>query len=162
MPNDCSLNAVYAWIFGAIGALAAAMALAYFLLNIPALIAAIALVSAVAFYMIPQLRSALNAYATCRGPIRDCSIGQAINTLGQAAAIVSVVAYVLALGFEIAAIAAFLSWFLGWLGGILTLTALGMVIAGNWASLATIFLLLGVLTDAIVFKNCCDSHSVNA
>ncbi len=158
MPKKCSLTAVILWIVGAIAALGLAMALAYFLLHIPALIVAIALVTTVAFVMLPQLRSALNAYATCRGSISDCSINPAINILGQIGVIGALVFYTLALGFEFAAIAAFLTVVLGWLGGILKLTAAGMVAAGNVTSGIAILLLLGVLTDAIVFKNCCDSH----
>jgi hypothetical protein len=156
---NCSLTAVILWILGAAASLGLAMGLAYSL-NILALVGAIALVTTVAFLMLPQLRSALNAYATCRGSIADCSIIPAINVLGQIGVIGALVFYTLALGFEFAAIAAFLTIILGWLGGILTLTAAGMVAAGNIASgLAILLLLLGVLTDALVFKNCCDSHS---
>src|SRR5260370_36820307 len=57
MPKKCSLTAVILWIVGAIAALGLAMALAYFLLHIPALIVAIALVTTVAFVMLPQFRS---------------------------------------------------------------------------------------------------------
>src|SRR5262245_42640507 len=112
----CSLDRVRNLILGAIAALTAAIALAVFWIAALPLFAAAALVASVSLYFIPEIKKALVEYAKCRGPSEKCSLAPTINTLGQAAAILSVVSFAVAGALQIAALALIASFFLSWLG----------------------------------------------
>src|SRR5262245_2704220 len=82
----CSLNSVAALIATAIASLSAAIALANLWVAAAPLFGAAALVATVSFVLIPAIKNALRAYASCRGPSESCTISLGINNLGQAAA----------------------------------------------------------------------------
>jgi hypothetical protein len=155
---NCSLTKTYALIFGAIAMLGVAIVLAYFFLNWPALLVAIGLAATVSFVMIPQIRSSISDYATCRGPSQRCSINSTIDILGQAAALISIVSWVGAVALEIPALAALASILFAWLGVTLAGLAASLRITGIVGAGACIGVLLGVLTSVIDYKACRDSE----
>jgi hypothetical protein len=154
---NCSLSTVNALIWGAIGALLAAMALAFFWVAALPLFAAAALVASVSFYFIPHIKQALLDYATCRGP-GPCTISTGVNTLGQAAAMLSLVAFALAGAMEITALGFIFSWFLSWLGVAMQAAVLALVHAGLFSCAVVILILIGVLTNAYAYKDCMDKQ----
>lgn len=156
---NCSLNTVVALIWLAIGSLLSAMALAYFWIAAIPLFVAAALVAGVSFYFIPHIKNALNAYAACRGPAGKCqSISIAVNALGQAAATLSLISFVLAGGMEVAALGFIFSWFLGWLGLAMQVAVLLLVKAGIASCVIVVIILIGVLTNAYSYKSCMDQQ----
>ena len=156
---NCSLTKTYALIVGAIAMLAAAVVLAYFFLNWIALLAAIALALTVSVAMIPAIRSSILAYVACRGPSQRCSIGSTIDVLGQAAALVSVVSWTIAVALEIPAIAALASFFLAWLGASLAGAAAALRITGIVGAAACAAVLAGVATNVAGYAACRDSEA---
>ena len=154
---NCSLSTVNALIWGAIAALLAAMALAYLWVAALPLFAAAALVASVSFYFIPHIKQALLDYATCRGP-GNCSITEGVNTLGQAAAMLSLVAFALAGAMEITALGFIFSWFLSWLGVAMQVAVLALVHTGLVSCAIVVLILIGVLTNVYAYKNCMDKQ----
>lgn len=154
----CSLDSVYRLISGAIAALLAAIALAYFWMTALPLFAAAALVTSVAFYFIPAIKKALLDYANCRGQSDQCRISLTIDTLGQAAAALSAVAFLVAATMQIAALAFLYSWFLSWLGVSMMVAVAYLVHAGIVSCAITALILLGVLSGAWSFKKCMDEQ----
>jgi hypothetical protein len=154
----CSLSKVAGLISAAIAALVAAIVLAYLWVAALPLFAAAALVASVAFYFIPEIKKALLAYVACRGPSERCRINLTIDTLGQAAATLSVVSFAIAAVMQVAALAFLYSWLLSWLG-VSTMAAVQLLVsAGQVACAVTAFLLLGVLTNAWSFAKCMDDQ----
>lgn len=156
---NCSLNTVTGLILGAIAALTSAMGLAYLWLTALPLFAAAALVAAVSLGLIPAIRNALLAYAACRGP-GPCSISMSINTLGQAAATLSLIAFALAGAMQVAALGFLFSWFLSWLGVAMQAAVLVLVKSGLFSCGITILILLGVLSNAYAYRSCMDKEGV--
>jgi hypothetical protein len=156
---ECSLNGVYAYIALAIAALVAALVLAALWVTAIPLFAAAALVATVAYVLIPKIKSELQAYAACRGPGK-CSLSISINTLGEAAGTLSVVSFIVAAALQLTALALIASWFLSWLGLSMEAAVAILVKSGMFACAITALILLGVLTNAIAFKNCMDNQSV--
>lgn len=155
---NCSLNTVAGLITAAIAALLSAMALAYFWITVLPLFAAAVLVASVAFYFIPRIKQALLDYVACRGASDKCRMSLTIDTLGQAAATLSVVSFVIAATMQIAALAFLYSWFLAWIGVGLMVAVLILVKAGIFACAITALLLLGVLSNAWAYKKCMDEQ----
>lgn len=155
----CSLNGVYAYIALAIAALVSALVFAALWVTAIPLFAAAALVATVAYVLIPKIKSELQAYVACRGPGK-CSISISINTLGEAAGTLSVVSFIVAGALQITALALIASFFLSWLGLSIQVAVAILVKSGTYACAITALLLLGVLTNAIAFKNCMDKQSV--
>jgi hypothetical protein len=151
----CSLSGVYAYIALAIAALVLALVFAALWVTAIWLFAAAALVATVAYVLIPKIKSELQAYVACRGPSK-CSISISINTLGQAAAALSVVSFIVAAALQLTALALIASWFLSWLGLSIEVAVAILVRSGMFACAITALILLGVLTNAIAFKNCMD------
>jgi hypothetical protein len=156
---NCSLNTVVALIVSSTALLAGAIAAAYFWPTAYPLLAAAAMVAVVSFGLIPAIKNALLAYAACRGPSRECSISTGINTLGQAASIISVVSFAVAGAMQIAALAFLFIWFLAWIGVGMQAAVAALVYSGIAACVAVIIILAGVLTQAFSFKNCMDRTS---
>lgn len=155
---NCSLSTVQGLIAAAIAALLAAIALAYFWVTALPLFAAAALVASVAFYFIPAIKKALLDYVACRGRSDKCRISLTIDTLGQAAATLSVISFALAAVMQVAALAFLYSWFLAWLGVSTMAAVLILVKAGIFACAITALLLLGVLSNAWAYKKCMDAQ----
>jgi hypothetical protein len=155
---NCSLATAYTLIAAAIVALGAAIALAAIFFNIPGLVVAIALVLTVSFYLIPSIRKELTTYEQCRGPSTRCSMASNINLLGQAAMLISVLAWGAALVGYIACLAALLSWFLAWLCGILVPAAESLKWAGIFANGAAILILIGLRTNVANYEACRDEE----
>ena len=158
MPTNCSLSTVYGLIAGAIACLLLAMALAYFWVAAIPLFVAAALVASVSFGFIPAIKNALIAYAQCRGASGKCTMSLSIDTLGQAAATLSLVAFLAAAVMEVAALAFLYSWLLAWLGVSIQVAVAYMVKTGLFSCAITILLLLGVLTNANSYKSCMDQQ----
>ena len=156
---NCSLNSVIALISAAIAALAGAIALAIIFFNLPGLIIATILVGTVTFALIPQIKAGLQAYADCRGPSETCTMSLALNTLGQAAGIISIISFAAAIALLITALAFIVSVILSWLGLTLAAAAEILQIAGCVGCGAGILILLGVMTNALAYKACRDSQS---
>ena len=159
---NCSLSSVYTYISLAIASLVAALVLAALWVTALPLFVAAALVATVAYVLIPRIKSELQAYATCRGSGGKCSISLTINTLGQAAATLSAVSFLLAGALQVTALAFIATWILSGLG--LTMqAAVGILVAsGMYACAITVLILIGVLTNATAFKNCMDKQSTGA
>ena len=155
---NCSLDTVNALIWGAIAALMAAIALAFLWVAAVPLFIAAALVASVSFYFIPHIKQALLDYATCRGP-GPCEISAGVNTLGQAAAMLSLIAFAVAGAMEITAPGFLFSWFLAWLGVAMQVAVSYLVHAGIVSCGIVILILIGVLTNAYAYKNCMDKQS---
>jgi hypothetical protein len=157
-PMNCSLDEVRNLILWAILCLSIAIGLAYgWVAAIPLFVAA-ALVAAVSFYFIPAIKQALLDYAACRGPSDKCTISTNINTLGQAAGILSVVSFVAAGIMEIAALGFLYTWLLAWLGVSIQAAVAALVYSAIAACATVIAILLGVLSNAYSFKNCMDQQ----
>ena len=158
---NCNLDKVNGLIAAAIAALVAAIALASFWVTALPLFAAAALVASVSFYFIPKIKDALNEYAACRGPSKACRINSTVDTLGQVAATLSVIAFTAAAVLQIAALAFLYSWVLSWLG-VTTMAAVALLVtAGKYSCAIAILLLIGVLSNAWAFKKCMDSQQPN-
>jgi hypothetical protein len=155
---SCSLSKVAGLISAAIVALGSAVALAYFWIAALPLFAAAALVASVAFYFIPAIKQALLDYVACRGPSDKCRVNLTIDTLGQAAATLSVVSFAAAAAMQVAALAFLYSWFLSWLGVSLMAAVAFLVNAGMFSCGITALLLLGVLSNAWAFAKCMDDQ----
>ncbi|MDH4161992.1 MAG: hypothetical protein OEW15_04800 [Nitrospirota bacterium] len=156
---NCKLDTVTALIAGATALLLAAIALAYYWPTAYPLFGAAALVAAVSFGMIPAIKNALIAYAECRGASDKCSISYAINTLGQAASILSVVAFTVAALLQLTALAFISSWILALIGVAMEAAVAALVYSGIAACVATIGIFAGVLTNAYSYKSCMDAAS---
>jgi len=76
-----------------------------------------------------------------------------IDTLGQAAAVLSVVSFVAAGIMEIAALALLYSWLLAWLGVSIQAAVATLVYSGIAACATVIAILLGVISNAYSYKN---------
>src|SRR5262245_39193818 len=155
---NCSLNTVAGLISSAIALLLAAIAISYFWVAAIPLFVAAGLVATVSFGLIPAIKNALIDYTQCRGPSDRCSMSLGINTLGQAAATLSVISFAAAAVMEVAALAFLYSWFLAWLGVSIQVAVAVMVKAGQYSCAITILILLGVLASAWAFKNCMDQQ----
>jgi len=123
------------------------------------LFGAAAMVGIVSFALIPAIKDALIAYAACRGPSSKCSISYSINTLGQAASIISVVSFTIAGLLQVTALAFMASWILALIGVAMEPAVAALVYSGIAACGATILLFAGVLTDAYSYKSCMDQSS---
>lgn len=156
---DCSLNRVVADITGAITALVAAIALAALWVAAIPLFAAAVLVASVSLYFIPHIKQELLEYMRCRGP-GECATSIAINNLGQAAAVLSIVSFAVAGAMQVTALAFIFSWFLAAIG-IAMQAAVGILVASGVTSCAVVvFILLGVLSNAWSYKKCMDESRV--
>lgn len=155
---NCSLNTIAALISTAIALLLAAIAISYFWVAAVPLFIAAGLVASVSFGFIPAIKNALVAYAQCRGTSGKCTISPSLNTLGQAAAVLSLISFAAAAIMEVAALAFLYSWFLAWLGVSIQVAVAYMVQAGQFSCAITILILLGVLSNAWAFKNCMDQQ----
>ena len=133
------------------------MALAYLWVAALPLFAAATLVASVSFYFIPHIKQALLDYATCRGP-GPCTISEGVNTLGQAAAMLSLVAFALAGAMEVTALGFIFSWFLSWLGVAMQAAVLALVHTGLVSCAIVVLILLGVLSNVYGYKACMDKH----
>jgi hypothetical protein len=157
---NCSFSTVTVLITIAIALLVAAIVISGFWVTAIPLFVAASLVAAVSFGLIPAIRNALGVYAQCRGSLERCSISPALNTLGQAAAILSVISFAAAAILQVAALAFLYSWFLAWLGVSIEAAVALMVTSGQYSCAVTVFILLGVLANAWAFKNCADEQVV--
>jgi hypothetical protein len=155
---NCSLATAYALIATAITALGAAIALAAIFFNVPGLAVAIGLVLTVSLYLIPRIRDELTAYEQCRGPSTRCSMASNINLLGQAAALISVIAWGAALVGYIACLVASASFFFAWLCGVLVPLAEVLKWSGIVANGAAIAILVGLVTNVANYKSCRDNE----
>jgi hypothetical protein len=155
---NCSLSKVEGLIAIAIGMLVAAIAISYLWVTAVPLFIAAGLVAGVSFGMIPAIKQALIDYANCRGPSGKCSMNLGINTLGQAAATLSLIAFLAAAIMEVAALAFLYSWILSWLGVSLQVAVAYMVKAGQFSCAIVVLILLGVLTNAYSYKSCMDQQ----
>lgn len=155
---ECSLNKVAGLISAAIAALVAAIALSYFWITALPLFAAAALVASVAFYFIPAIKQAILDYVACRGPSDKCRISLALDNLGQAAAVLSVVSFAAAAIMQIAALAFLYSWLLSWLGVSMMVAVAFLVKAGQFSCAITVLILLGVLSNVWAYKKCMDQQ----
>ena len=156
---SCSLTKTYVLISIAVAMLAAAVVLALFFLNWVALLAAIALAATVSFAMIPAIRSSIRDYVTCRGPSQRCSISSAIDTLSQAAVLLSIVSWTVAVALEIPAVAALASFFLAWIGVSLAALAVPLRLNGIAGAAACAVVLIGVATNVASYAACRDSEA---
>jgi hypothetical protein len=156
---SCSLTKTYVLISVAIAMLVAAVVLAYFFLNWVALLAAIALAATVSFAMIPAIRSSIRDYVTCRGPSQRCSISPAIDVLSQAAVVLSITSWTIAVALEIPAVAALASAFLAWLGVSLAVLAVPWRLPGIGCAAACAAVLVGVLTNVSGYAACRDDEA---
>jgi putative Mn2+ efflux pump MntP len=159
---NCSLNAVAGWIALAIAMLVAAIVASYLWVTAVSLFIAAALVAAVSFAVIPAIKNALIAYVQCRGNSDKCSISLGINTLGQAASVLSSVSFLLAAVMQVAALAFLYSWILSWLGVTIEAAVAKLVLAGQFSCAFVALILIGVLTNAWSFKSCMDQQGSNA
>lgn len=155
---NCSLNTVYGYISAAIGMLLAALVLAALWITALPLFGAAALVATVAYVLIPKIKSALQDYANCRGPTGKCTFSLSIDTLGQAAATLSVISFLAAALLQLTALAFIASWILSGIGVTMQVAVAFLVHSGMVSCAITVLLLIGVLTDAISFKNCMDKQ----
>jgi hypothetical protein len=155
---NCSLSTVAGLISAAIALLVAAIAISYFWVAAVPLFIAAGFVASVSFGLIPAIKNALNAYAQCRGESGKCSISLGINTLGQAAATLSLISFLAAAIMEVAALAFLYSWFLAWLGVSIQVAVAFMVTSGQFSCAITVLILLGVLSNAWAYKNCMDQQ----
>jgi len=155
---NCSLSKVDGLIALAIGMLVAAIAISYYWVAAVPLFIAAALVAGVSFGTIPAIRQALVDYANCRGPSGKCSMNLGINTLGQAAATLSLISFLAAAIMEVAALAFLYSWILAALGVSLQVAVAYMVKAGQFSCAIVVLILLGVLTNAYSYKSCMDQQ----
>lgn len=159
---NCSLSTVVGLIFAAIALLAAAIVVAnYWPTAVPLFVAA-GLVAGVSFGLIPAIKNALTAYSTCRGPSEKCTIAMSINTLGQAAGIISFIAFAIAAAMQVAALAFLFSWFLAWIGVAMESAVAVLVYSGIATCGIVILLLLGVLTNVYAYKSCMDQQGAGA
>jgi hypothetical protein len=160
---NCSLNTVIGLIVAAMAALAAAIGMAVIFFNLPGVIVAIALVGTVTFVLIPQINSGLQAYATCRGPSKSCNLSFAltINTLGQLAAILSIIAWVVAAILLAGALTLITSVVLAWLGVTVAAAAEILQVSGAVSCGVGILILAGVLTNALGYKSCRDAEGTS-
>jgi hypothetical protein len=156
---NCDFDHVRNQIIWAIACLSVAIALAALWVSAWSLFPAAVLVGAVSYYFIPNIKQALLDYAACRGPSDKCDIKVlGLDTLGQAAAVLSVVSFVAAGLLEITALALISSWILSWLGVTMQAAVAYLVKQGIVACVIVIGILLGVLTNAYGYKNCMDQQ----
>jgi hypothetical protein len=85
-----------------------------------------------------------------------------IDTLGQAAATLSVVSFAVAAVMQVAALAFLYSWLLSWLGVSTMAAVLLLVTAGVVACAITALLLLGVLSNAWSYAKCMDEQQAGS
>src|SRR5438477_10947044 len=130
---NCSLSTVAGLISAAIALLLAAIVISYFWVAAVPLFIAAGLVASVSFGLIPAIKNALVAYAQCRGASDKCSISLGIDTLGQAAATLSLISFLAAAIMEVAALAFLYSWFLAWLGVSIQVAVAFMVKNGQYS-----------------------------
>lgn len=159
---NCSLNTVAGLIATAIALLVAAIVISYLWVTAIPLFIAAALVASVAFYFIPAIRTALQDYAACRGPSDKCTISDLLNTLGQAAAVLSLVSFTVAAIMQIAALSFIASWVLSWLGVSMEAAVAFLVTAGQYSCAIVALILLGVLTQAWAYKKCMDQQGAGS
>jgi hypothetical protein len=155
---NCSLDRVAYLITAAIAALVAAITASYLWITAWPLFGAAALVAGVSFYFIPAIKKALEDYARCRGPSDKCRISLAVNNLGQAAAILSVVAFAAAALMQVAALFFIASLILSWIGVGMMVAVAFLVKTGQFSCAMAALILLGVLSNAWAFKKCMDGQ----
>jgi len=125
--------------------------------------AAAVLVALVSAYLIPKIISELNDYAGSRGPSDLCILKTlGINILGQVLTILGTVAFGTAALMEIAALAAFTSLILAWLGLALEATVVRLVHAGIALCTTAIGLLLALLAYANSYRKCMDRQEAGS
>jgi hypothetical protein len=144
----CNIGNITALIIGAIATLAAAIAAAHFWLGAIPLFIAAALVAAVAFGFIPAIKNALLACP------ESCKVSSLINTLGQAASILSFVAFLVAGAMQIAALAFIATWFLSWLGVSMEVAVAALTYSGIATCFIVMLLLFGLLTQVLANSKC--------
>ena len=153
---NCNLNTVLGLVAAASALLAAAIVAAYYWPVAYPLFGAAVLVGIVSFGLIPAIKNALIAYANCRGESKECSISYSINTLGQSASVISVVAFTVAGLLQLTALAFLASWILAFIGVAMEVAVAALVYSGIVACGATILIFAGVLTNAYSYKSCMD------
>jgi hypothetical protein len=164
LAMQCNLAKVYVLIASAIAMLAAAIAAASIFFNVPGLIVAIALALAVSgipgtnLGIIAQIRLGLLEYDQCRGPSERCRIGPNIDLLGQAASLLSVVAWTIALVLQISALGFITSFFLSWLGVSLAAAGEALKWSGIVGAGAAAAVLIGLLTQVRNYEACRDAE----
>ena len=149
----CSLSKFYTMLGIAIGLLVVAIIAALIPYNVPGLIVAIAAVISVSV-LISLMRGELAAYNACMGPSMRCGVNTAIDVLGQAASVLSVVSFAAALALEIPAVAASTNWFTGWLGTTLESLAYGLKLTGVAGCVAALGVLIGLATNVKAYEDC--------
>ncbi len=155
---NCSLNKVSGLIAAAIALLVSAIVISYFWVAAIPLFIAAALVAGVAYGFIPAIKNALNEYAACRGPSQKCTISLTLDTLGQAAATLSVISFAIAAAMEVTALAFLFTWFLSFIGVGIQAAVAKLVLAGQFGCAITALILLGVLSNAFSYKSCMDQQ----
>jgi hypothetical protein len=144
----CNIGNIIALIIGAIATLAAAIAAAHFWLGAVPLFIAAALVAVVSFYFIPAIKNALLACP------ESCKVSSLINTLGQAAAILSVVAFLVAGAMQLTALAFIASWILSWLGVAMEAAVAALTYSGIATCFIVMLILFGLLTQVLANQKC--------
>jgi hypothetical protein len=155
---NCSLNKVVGLILTAIGLLLGAIALAVFWIAAAPLYVAAGLVATVVFALIPAIKNALLEYAACRGRSDKCSISSAVDSLGVIGLYLSAGTFLAAALLETAALAAYATILLGWLGVSLQGAAAVLVASGTTGCVITIFVLIGAISKATGFRDCMDAQ----
>jgi hypothetical protein len=155
---NCSLNNVMWLIAAAIALLLGAIALAVFWIAAGPLYVAAVFVAIVSFFLIPAIKNALLEYAACRGPSK-CTITNGVNNLGKIGLYLSVGTFLLAAILETAALAFLYSWFLAWIGIGIQSAVITLVASGSTACAITVIILIGVISDAIGFRDCVDAET---
>jgi hypothetical protein len=159
---NCSLGSVYAYLALALVLLRAALTAALLWTAALPLFVAAGLVATVAYFLIPRIKDAQQAYAACRGPSGKCTISPSTHTLGQAAATFSVIAFAAAAALQLTALALIATWILAWLGMTVQAAVALLLHAGMYSGAITLLLLIGVMSNAALFKSCMDQQPSGA
>lgn len=122
-----------------------------------ALFIAATLVLFVSIALIPALKQAISDYATCRGPSRNCSVSTTIATLGQAASMVSATSFFLAGVLQIPALGLLSNYITALVGETLEYVVRALTYSGIAGCVAGVIIMLGVLTEVLVYKSCMDN-----
>jgi hypothetical protein len=158
---NCSLTKFYTLLGVAIALLVVAIVMGIFFVNIPGLIIAIASVVGVTI-LIPILKAELEAYEKCRGQSLSCHIAPAIDWLGLAASVLSVISFTIALLLVTNASTLLSNFFTAWLGLALQGAAQAVAlagVAGCAAALGYLGMLYQSLSDYVTCKDKEDAGS---
>lgn len=155
---NCSLSKVMWLIATAIALLVGAIALAVFWIAAGPLYVAAGLVATVSFILVPAIKNALLEYAACRGPSK-CTITNGVNNLGNIGLYLSAGTFLLAAIMETAALAFLYSWFTAWIGISIQGAVVILVASGTTGCAITVFVLIGVISDATGFRDCVNAET---